>query len=139
MHAPEGGAVLDVNLGQALRIIEAGRKKAGEMCVPMVLAVVDGGGNLVAQQRMDGALLASVDISLNKAFTAVTLKMPTHQLAELSGPGQPLYGINATNQGRMVIFGGGFPLRSGDAIIGGLGVSGGSVEEDIEVARAALA
>lgn len=129
---------MSVGLEQAVKMMAAGRDQAQKMGVPMVLAVVDDAGNLVAQQRMDGALLASIDIALNKAFTAVAVKMPSHQLAELSVPGQPLYGINTTNQGRLVVFGGGLPITEGGKIIGGIGVSGGSVEEDIEVAEAAL-
>lgn len=104
----------------------------------MVIAVVDGGGNLVAQQRMDDALLVSVGISLNKAYTAVALKMPTHQLAGLSQSGQPLFGIHNADGGRIVIFGGGYPIESDGRVIGGIGVSGGSVEDDMKCAVAGL-
>ncbi len=85
----------------------------------MVIAVVDAGGNLVAQQRMDDALMISIDISRNKAYTAVAVKMPTHELAAVSQSGQALFGIHTTDGGRIVIFGGGFPLKSGNEIIGG--------------------
>jgi len=104
----------------------------------MVIAVVDASGNLVAEQRMDHALLVSIDIALNKAYTAVAVKIPTHELAPLSQPGQPLFGIHNADGGRIIIFGGGFPLKHGNEIIGGIGVSGGSVEEDIQCATAAL-
>ena len=104
----------------------------------MVVTVVDEGGNLVAQHRMDSALLASINISKNKAYTAVAVKVPTHELAALSQPGQPLFGIHNADGGRIVIFGGGFPLKQGDHVIGGIGVSGGSVEEDVACAKAGL-
>lgn len=129
---------MNIDLDTALKLIEAAKSKAKEIGVPMVIAVVDDGGNLVAQQRMDGALLISVNISLNKAYTAVAIKIPTHQLAELSQPGQPLFGIHNTDNGRIVIFGGGYPLKSDGQIIGGIGVSGGSVEDDMKCAVAAL-
>jgi uncharacterized protein GlcG (DUF336 family) len=99
---------------------------------------VDAGGNLIAQQRMDDALLVSIDISLNKAYTAVAVRMPTHELAEVSQSGQPLFGIHNADKGRIVIFGGGLPLKDNDKIIGGIGVSGGSVEDDIICAKAGL-
>lgn len=122
---------MNISLNLALEVISAVRKKAEEIGVPMVIAVVDSGGNLVAQQRMDGALLVSLDISLNKAYTSVALKIPTHELALASQPGQPLFGIHNADGGRIVIFGGGFPMKKGNEIIGGIGVSGGSVEDDV--------
>jgi uncharacterized protein GlcG (DUF336 family) len=129
---------MNISLNLALEAISAAREKADKIGVPMVIAVVDAGGNLVAQQRMDGALLVSIDISLNKAYTSVALKMPTHDLAPASQPGQPLFGIHNADGGRIVIFGGGFPLKEGDEIIGGIGVSGGSVEDDMLCATAGL-
>jgi uncharacterized protein GlcG (DUF336 family) len=129
---------MNMGLNLALEMISAARKKADEIGVPMVIAVVDSGGNLVAQERMDGALLVSIDISLNKAYTSVALKMPTGSLAPVSQPGQPLFGIHNADGGRIVIFGGGFPIKQGDEIIGGIGVSGGSVEDDILCAEAGL-
>ncbi|GAB6179570.1 cob(I)yrinic acid a,c-diamide adenosyltransferase [Desulfotomaculum defluvii] len=127
-----------LTLDKAKKIIEAAEKKSQEIGVPMVIAVVDCGGNLVAQHREDNALLASISLSLNKAYTAVALKMPTDQAAALSQPGQQLYGINTTNEGRLVIFGGGIPIYENDLLIGGIGVSGGSVDEDMTVAQAGL-
>jgi uncharacterized protein GlcG (DUF336 family) len=87
---------------------------------------------------MDNALLVSIDISLNKAYTAVAVKMPTHELASAAQPGQPLFGIHNADGGRIVILGGGFPLKQKDEIIGGIGVSGGSVEDDILCATAGV-
>ena len=129
---------MQLTLDLALDMIAAARAKATEIGVPMVIAVVDAGGNLVAQQRMDDALLVSIDISLNKAYTAVAVKMPTHELAPLVQPGAPLFGISLADRGRVVVFGGGFPLKRGTKIIGGIGVSGGSVEEDMSCAAAAV-
>ena len=102
-------------------------------------AVVDMGGNLVAQHRMNDSLLASISISFNKAYTAAALKMPTHEAAKLAVPGQPLFGLNTTDGCRLVVFGGGFPIVEDGTIVGGLGVSGGSVDEDMLVAQAGLA
>jgi uncharacterized protein GlcG (DUF336 family) len=129
---------MNISLDDALDLIAAAKKHAEKIKVPMVIAVADAGGNLVAQQRMDGALLVSLDISRNKAYSAVAVKMPTHELAGAAQPGQPLFGIHSTDGGRIVIFGGGFPLFSKDVLIGGIGVSGGSVEDDMACAEAAL-
>lgn len=126
------------DLATMKKMAEAAEKKAAEIKVPMVFAVVDDGGNLVYFERMPGALLASIDIAQNKAFSAVSLKMPTSELAKHSQPGASLYGVHTTNNGRIVIFGGGYPFYVGDEIVGGIGVSGGSVEEDMSVATAAL-
>ncbi|MCF8077770.1 MAG: heme-binding protein [Desulfobacterales bacterium] len=130
---------MNMTLDLAMELISEAKQKAGEIGVPMVIAVVDAGGNLVAQQRMDGALLVSIDISRNKAYTAVATKMPTHVLAGVSQSNQPLFGIHNADSGRIVIFGGGFPLEDKGAIVGGVGVSGGSVEQDMQCAQAALA
>lgn len=129
----------DSILAKAKRAIEAAEGKAREIGVPMVIAVVDQGGNLVAQHRMDGALLASIAISRDKAYSAVALKMTTEQAAALAQPGQSLYGLNTTDGCRLVVFGGGLPLLEDGAVVGGLGVSGGAVEEDIRVANAGVA
>ena len=129
---------MNSNLDLALELIVAAKKKATEIDVPMVIAVVDASGNLVALQRMGQALLVSIDIAINKAYTAVAVKIPTHELAKVAQPGQPLFGIHNADGGRVVIFGGGFPLKLNNEIIGGIGVSGGSVEEDIQCAEAAL-
>lgn len=131
--AAEAGMSLDI----ALPMIKAAEEKAREIGVPMVVTVLDGGGNMVAQHRMDDALLVSVEISLNKAYSAVAVKLPTDTLGELSQPGAMLYGLQ--NVGRMVVFGGGFPIKVGEKVIGGIGVSGGSVDQDMQCAKAGLA
>lgn len=135
---PEEGSNLSLSLLTAKQIIAAAEDKAAEVGVPMVIAVADAGGNLVALHRMDGALLASLDIAANKAYSALSLRLPTHEVGKLAQPGQPLYGIDRTNGGRMVIFGGGLPLFSGNEVAGGIGVSGGTVEQDLLVAEAAV-
>lgn len=128
----------DIGLGTATGVIEAAEAKAEGIDVPMCIAVVDRGANLVAFHRMDGAMLASVDIARGKAYTAVGLQMPTHELAAEAQPGESLFGIEATNDGRIVVFGGGFPLREGGEIVGAIGVSGGVVDEDMTVAEAGV-
>lgn len=128
-----------VTLLTAQRVIDMALQKAQEIGVSMNIAVVDGGNNLVAFARMDGAWLGSIDIAQGKAYTARAFDMPTHDLAPLCQPGQPLFGIHASNQGRLVIFPGGIPLRVGGAVVGAVGVSGGTVEQDQEVAQAGVA
>lgn len=127
-----------VRLETATSIIEAAERRAEELENPMVITVVNPEGNLVAQHRMDDAWLASIDISRNKAFTAASLKMPTHELAGPSQPGEPLYGLQNTNRGRMVVFGGGYPLERDGEVVGAIGVSGGAVEQDRDVAEAGV-
>jgi uncharacterized protein GlcG (DUF336 family) len=128
-----------IDLDTALRIIDAAKKKAQEIKVPMDIAVVDEGNNLVAFQRMDGAWLGSINIAMNKAYTARAFDMETKTLAPLCQPNQPLFGIHASNDGRLIIFPGGIPLKDGNTVIGAIGVSGGSVEQDQAVAEAGVA
>src|SRR4030067_71898 len=131
--------VKKLDLDTALRLIAAARKKAAEIKVPMNIAVVDEGNNLVAFARMDGAWLGSINIAQNKAYTARAFDMETKTLAPLCQPGQPLFGIHASNDGRLIIFPGGIPLKDGDTVIGAIGVSGSSVGEDQAVAAAGAA
>ena len=127
-----------VTLSAAQAVVEAARAKADEIGVPMNIAVVDEGNNLTAFARMEGAWLGSIDIAQNKAYTARSFDMSTKQLAPLAQPNQPLYGIEASNQGRLIVFAGGIPLEAGGQIVGAVGVSGGSVEQDHEVAEAGV-
>ena len=119
----------------AVALCRAVRQYAREQGGRVVAAVCDAGGNLVALQREDDAYIASLDIASNKAFTSVSLKMTTEQVGRLAQPGGPLYGIQHTNQGKIVIFGGGVPLVRDGRIVGGLGVSGGSAEQDTAFAE----
>jgi uncharacterized protein GlcG (DUF336 family) len=102
----------------------------------MNIAVVDDGGNLVSHVRMDGAWIGSIDISINKAFTARAFDISTKDLGENSQPGQQFFGIHASNQGRIMIFAGGIPLKRGGKVVGAIGVSGGSGDQDQTVAEA---
>lgn len=120
-----------ITLRLALAISEFVKAKAEETGVNAVVALTDAGGNPVSVQCMDDSFIASYDIALNKAFTVVSLKMSTKELKPLAQPGGSLYGIQFTNNGRMVVFGGGVPLYGRDGrVIGGLGVSGGTEEQD---------
>ena len=129
-----------ITLDQADAIVAACRQEAAAVGQPMNIAVVDDGGNLVAFAAMDGTKLIGEDISQKKALTAVYFQMDTKDLAPLVQPGQPLYGIEATTGGRLVVFGGGVLLTTADgAVAGGVGVSAGTVDEDHQVAAAGRA
>jgi|SRR5688572_23586503 len=128
-----------VTLADARRIIAAAEKKAAEIKQPMNIAVVDGGGNLVAHVRMDNAWIGSVDISIKKAWTARAFDIATKDLAAESQSGDQFFGIHVSNNGRVMIFAGGVPLKRGDQVVGGLGVSGGSGKQDQAVAEAGAA
>jgi uncharacterized protein GlcG (DUF336 family) len=127
-----------LDLADARRIIAAGERKATEMGIPYNVAVADAGGGLVAHVRMDGAWLGSVDIAINKAWTARAFDMSTEDIAHITQSGQQGFGLNTTNDSRVVIFGGGIPIKRDGTVIGAVGASGGSVEQDIAVARAAV-
>lgn len=134
----EAPTIGTVSLEMAKDVIDAAERRADAINIPMVITVANSEGNLIAQHRMDDAWLASVDISRNKAYTAAALDMPTHDLAEPSQPGESLYGLQNTNGGRMVIFGGGYPLTQNGEVVGAIGVSGGAVDQDMDVARAGV-
>jgi uncharacterized protein GlcG (DUF336 family) len=128
-----------LDLSDARRIIAAGERNAIDIGIPYNIAVVDAGGGLIAHARMDGAWLGSVDIAINKAWTARAFDMSTDDLSHLAQSGQQGFGINTTNDSRVVIFGGGIPVKRDGVVIGAVGASGGSVAQDIAVAKAALA
>ena len=130
---------LMVILEDARRVISAAEKKAIEIGQPMNIAVVDGGGNLVAHVRMDGAWIGSIDISIKKAYTSRAFDLATKDLAEQSQSGGQFFGIHASNNGKIMIFAGGIPLSSEGQVVGGIGVSGGSGEQDHAVAEAGAA
>lgn len=123
----------------AKRMAAAARVKAEALQVPIVFSVVDKGGNLVYFERMEDSLLASIDISINKAYTANALKMPTNQVTDLAKEDGALFGIQFTNNGRIVTFGGGYPIIVDGNIIGGVGVSGGTADEDMAICQEGLA
>ncbi len=127
---------LDITAAQARAVVDAAKAKAAELNTKMDIAVVDAGGNLKAFLRMDGAWLGSVDIAIKKAKTARWFDMPTGEIGKLSQPGGSLYGIEHSNEG-LITFPGGVPLKSPEGtIIGAVGVSGSSVENDHDVAAA---
>ena len=129
----------DITLEQAAKVIDAAEAKAKTQGTLMNIAVVDAGGNLKAFARMDGAFLGSVDISIKKAKTARLFNMSSAELGAISQVGQPLYGIEVTNEG-LVVFGGGELIHDANGvIIGAVGVSGSSVENDMAVAQAGSA
>jgi uncharacterized protein GlcG (DUF336 family) len=128
-----------VTLADARRVIAAAEKKAAEIGQPMNIAVADAGGNLVAHVRMDRAWIGSIDISINKAWTSRAFDVATKDLAGHSQSGNQFFGIHASNRGRVMIFAGGIPLKRGDQVVGAIGVSGGSGDQDHAVAEAGAA
>ena len=128
---------MNVTLADAKRMIEAGEKKADEIGQSMNIAVADTGGNLVAHVRMDGAWIGSIDISQKKAYTSRAFDIATKDLAERSQSGNQFFGIHASNNGKIMIFAGGVPLKKDEQVVGAVGVSGGSGEQDHAVAEAA--
>lgn len=125
-----------ITLNDAKKIIGAAEKKAAAIGQPMNIAVADGGGNLLAHVRMDGAWLGSIDISIKKAFTSRAFDIATKDLAPLAQPGGDFFGIDASNGGRIMIFAGGIPLSRDGKVVGAVGVSGGSGVQDQAVAEA---
>lgn len=125
-----------LTLADARSIIAAAEARAEEIGQPMNIAVVDAGGNLISHVRMDGAWLGSIDISINKAFTSRAFDIQTKDLGDNSQPGNQFYGIHASNNGRIMIFAGGVPLSRDGQVVGAIGVSGGSGEQDQTVAEA---
>ena len=128
-----------LSLSDAKRMLEAGEAKAVSIGIAYNIAVVDASGALVAFTRQDGALIGSIDLAIGKAITARLFDKRTSDLAEMAQPGAPLFGIEQSNGGKVVIFGGGLPVKVDNQIIGAVGTSAGSVEQDIAVAEAAAA
>src|SRR5271167_678354 len=128
-----------VKLEDAQRVIAAAQKKAAAIGQPMNIAVADAGGNLVAHVRMDNAWIGSIDISINKAFTARAFDIATKDLATHSQSGGQFFGIHASNHEKIMIFAGGIPLKRDGKVVGAIGVSGGSGDQDHAVAEAGAA
>ena len=126
----KSGTAAPLTEREARRLCEVVLSHAEEVGVNAVVCVADAGGHPLCLLRKENAFIASIDIAINKAFTSVSLKMPTKDLAALAAPGGSLYGIQFTNGGKIVIFGGGEPLKRGNVIVGGFGVSGGTAEQD---------
>ena len=128
---------MTITLKEAQRVIESARQKAKEIDTKMNISVVDSGANQVAFIRMDGAWLGSADIALKKAKTARFFDMPTGEIGKLSQPGKSLYNIEHSNGG-LISFPGGIPIKKDEKIIGAIGVSGSTVEDDYAVAQAGV-
>jgi uncharacterized protein GlcG (DUF336 family) len=131
------GKPLGISLEEARRVIRAGQKKADEISVPMNIAVVDAGASLVAFERQEGAWIGSIDIAQKKAFTSRAFDIETKALGENSQSGDQFFGIHVSNNGKIMIFAGGIPLKRGGEVVGAVGVSGGLGEQDQAVAEAA--
>lgn len=129
--------ITSITLACAQKLAQQAEVKAREINVPISIAVFDASCNVVLHQRMEDALQTSINVALNKAYSAVSFKIPTFQLAELVQPGAELYGIQH-NDPKLAVFGGGFPIWLEGKLVGGLGVAGGTVAQDMQVARFAL-
>ena len=133
------GSYQTLTLEDAKQMLSAAEAKAASLRIPYNIAIVDAGGHLLAFVRQDGALIGSIGLAIDKAVTARVFDKPTSLLAELAGPDKPLYGIQETNEGKVVILGGGIPVTLDGSVVGAVGASAGTVEQDIEVASAAVA
>ena len=127
-----------LTLNDARIVLEGAEAKARQIAVDMDIAVVDDGGHLIAFVRMDNARVTSIDVAINKAFTAACARRATHEYAAVAGPGGPAFGIHASNQGRFMIVGGGLPIFIKGVIAGGVGCSSGTPEQDREVAQTGI-
>jgi len=126
------------NLQSVKNMAQHAEEKAKEMGLSIVFSAVDSGGNLILLHRMEESLLVSIQVSINKAYTANALKMPTNELAELTIPGAEFYGLQNLDHGKIITFGGGLPCIIGDRLVGAIGVSGGSAQDDTQIAHFAL-
>ena len=127
-----------LDIADAFVLIEGARAKAAEIGVPMCIAVTDESGNLIAFERMDGGKITSIQLAIDKSFTATGIRKSTHALGEVNQPGMPAHGIASTLGGRMVVVAGGLPVLADGEVVGGIGVSSGSPAQDLEVAQAGL-
>ncbi|GLQ55912.1 GlcG/HbpS family heme-binding protein [Devosia nitrariae] len=130
--------VRELDLNDAIRLIEGAQAHAIRIGVPMCIAVTDSAGNLLAFRRMDGGKITSITIAIDKAFTAAAARKATHDYGEASQPGRPAYGINTAIGGRLMVVAGGLPVSVDGEVVGAVGVSSGTPGEDREVAQAAL-
>ena len=126
----------NLSLEKARKIIRAGERKAKEMNIAAVFAVVNPEGNLIIEERMDNAILVSIEVAYKKAYTAAALKLNTEDLTALVQPGAMFYGLQSDP--KYIVFGGGMLLKVDGKIVGAVGVSGGSAQEDMEIAKACV-
>lgn len=127
-----------LGIEDANAIISAARLKAVEIGVPMCIAVTDESGNLIAFERMNGGKITSIDLAIDKSYTAAGVRKGTDVLGEVSHPGNPAYGLSSTLGGRMVVVAGGLPVIIDGEVVGAIGVSSGSPAQDLEVAEAGI-
>jgi uncharacterized protein GlcG (DUF336 family) len=127
-----------LSLEEAKILVKGAEKKSLEIGVPMCIAVTDEAGNLIAFTRMDGAKISSIDIAIDKAFTGGAARKGTHEYNQLAVPGKPTFGIHVTNRGRFSIIGGGLPIVMEDEVVGGVGISAGTADQDLVVAQGAV-
>ena len=127
-----------LSLEDAKVLLDGAEKKSREIGVPMCTAVTDESGHLIAFTRMDGGKITSIEIAINKAYTGSCARKGTHEYNQLAVPGKPTFGIHTTNQGRFTIIGGGLPVVVDGEIVGGVGCSTGTAEQDQVVAQAAI-
>jgi uncharacterized protein GlcG (DUF336 family) len=128
-----------VSLDTAKRLMNIAEREASERGVKIVVTVANAEGNLIGVHRMDGAALASVSVSMDKAYSAAALQAPTHEVGKMAEPGGSAYGLQTCDNGRLITFGGGFPLERDGTLVGGLGISGAPTETDMEIAAVVLA
>lgn len=136
--ATEGECEMDMSLESLKKMAELVEEKAKELGVSVAFSAVDKGGNLLYFQKMEGTLLISTKVSQDKAYTACALECPTCDLADVTKPGESLWSLHNSGDGRIICFGGGYPIFADGKVIGGIGVSGGTAEEDMAVATYAL-
>ena len=127
-----------LDIQDATTLIAGAREKASEIGVPMCIAVTDESGNLIAFERMDGGKITSINLAIDKSFTATGIQKSTQALGEVNQPGKPAHGISSTLGGRMVAVGGGIPVLVNGKVVGGIGVSSGSPQQDHDVAQAGV-
>ena len=127
-----------LDLDDANAIVAAARAKAEEIGVPVCIAVTDESGNLIAFGRMDDSKPTSVGLAIDKGYSAAGVKKGTHVLGEVSQPGAPAYGLSSTLGGRMVVLTGGLPVLLDGQVVGAIGVSSGTPDQDLEIAEAGV-
>lgn len=129
----------EMTLSLAEQMAQAARQKAEELSVAITVAVLDSGANLILQQKMDGAILISIETAYRKAYTSAALQLSTEGLHDKTVPTGDLYGLHTMSGGKYCVFGGGLPVFQNGQLIGAVGISGGSVKQDVEIAEAAVA
>lgn len=127
-----------LSVQEARILVDGATQICMQMNLPQCIAVTDESGNLLTFDRMDGGKVSSISIAIDKAFTAAVAKKGTHIYNELCQPGKPTFGIHITNGGHFCIIGGGLPVTVNGEIVGGIGISSGTAEQDVQVAQAAL-